>query len=67
VKIISVALKLSMTEEWSQDQSCLFRQVYYRNRGHNPEKSVLGSRPNEMVSVAQELSMTEEQRQDQNC
>jgi hypothetical protein len=37
VKMISVALKLSTTEERRQDQSCLFRRGDYRIRGHNPE------------------------------
>jgi hypothetical protein len=67
VKNISVALKLSTTEERSQDQTCLFRRGYYRNRDHSPAKSVLGSKPAEIVCVARKISTTEERRQDQNC
>jgi hypothetical protein len=29
------------------DQSCLFRRGDYGNKGHSPEKSVLGSSPGE--------------------
>jgi hypothetical protein len=42
VRMVSVTRKLSTEDERLQDQSCLFRQEDCRNRGHNPEKCVLG-------------------------
>jgi hypothetical protein len=33
-----VVRKLSTTEEWSQDKSCLFQRGDYRNKGHDTEK-----------------------------
>jgi hypothetical protein len=47
VRVLPVARKLSTIQERRQDQSCVFRREDYRNRGHNHEKSVLGSRPGE--------------------
>jgi hypothetical protein len=38
MKMVSVAWKLSMIEEWHQDQNCLFQQGHYRIKGHKPEK-----------------------------
>jgi hypothetical protein len=36
--MVSVAWKLSTIEKWCQDQSCLFQQGDYRNKGHSPKK-----------------------------
>jgi hypothetical protein len=47
MKMVSVARKLSTIEERREDQSYLFRRGDYRNRGHNIEKTVLGSSPDE--------------------
>lgn len=33
VMVLPIAQKLSKTEEWCQDTSCLFQRVYYRNKG----------------------------------
>jgi hypothetical protein len=43
--MVSVDLKLSTIEERRQDQSCLSRRADYRNKGRNPEETVLGSIP----------------------
>jgi hypothetical protein len=42
-----VAHKLNTIEERRQDQSCLFWLGDYGNKGHNPEKFVLGFSPGE--------------------
>jgi hypothetical protein len=47
VRAVPVARKLSTIEERRQDQSCLFRQGDYTNKGHNHEKCVLRSIPGE--------------------
>jgi hypothetical protein len=44
---VSFPQKLNTIKEEHQDKSCLFQQVNYVNKGHNPEKSVLGLNPNE--------------------
>jgi hypothetical protein len=36
-KMVSVARKRSTIEERRQEQGCLFRREYYRNKGHIPE------------------------------
>jgi hypothetical protein len=46
VRVVSVARELSMIQERRQDKNCLLRRDY-RNEGHNPEKSALGSSPGE--------------------
>jgi hypothetical protein len=65
MKIVSAAWKLSMIEEWRQDQSCFFRKGDYRNKGNNAEKLSWVRVLMKMVSVAQKLSMIE--RKEQNC
>jgi hypothetical protein len=40
MKMVSVGQKQSTTEEWRQDQSCLFRRGYYENKGHNSSLNV---------------------------
>jgi hypothetical protein len=48
LKVISLAWKPSPIEEWCQDQSCLFRQGDYKNKGNKqPQKSNLGLSPGE--------------------
>jgi hypothetical protein len=44
---VPVARKLSTIEKCLQEQSCLFRRGYYRNKSHKPEKTVLNSSPSE--------------------
>jgi hypothetical protein len=39
-KMFSVAQKLSTIIEQRQDQSCLFQQGDFRNKGQNPEKKL---------------------------
>jgi hypothetical protein len=65
VRVVPVAWKLSTTEEWCQDQNCLFWWVDYRNKGRNPEKLSWVWLP--VKVVAQKLSMIEEWHQDQSC
>jgi hypothetical protein len=45
IKIVSVTRKL--TWEWHKDQTCLFWQEDYGNKGHNPLKKILGLSPSE--------------------
>jgi hypothetical protein len=47
--MVSVARKLNTIEERRQVQSCLFRRRYYGNKGHNTEKTGMGSSPDEDV------------------
>jgi hypothetical protein len=39
MKIVSIARKLSTTDKRRRDQSCLHRQIDYRNKGHNADSS----------------------------
>jgi hypothetical protein len=52
VKMVSVTRKLSMIQEHSPDQRCLFQQGNYRNKGHNPENLSCVQDPVKMASVA---------------
>jgi hypothetical protein len=54
--MVSVAQKLNTIEEQHHDQSCLFQQGNYGNKGHNPEKSVLGLSPNEDLFFSSETT-----------
>jgi hypothetical protein len=48
VKMFSVARKLSTIEKWRQDESYLFLQEDYTNKGHRSE-TVLGWSPGEDI------------------
>jgi hypothetical protein len=50
--------KVSMTEEWRLDKSCLYRRKKYSN--NNRYKSVLGSSPAEGFSLSRKLRNIEE-------
>jgi hypothetical protein len=67
VRPVPLARKLSTAEERRQDQSCLFRKVYYRNKDQNCEKLSCVRVPVKIIPVARELNTIEEQRQDRNC
>jgi hypothetical protein len=45
--MVFVAQELGTIQEKCQDKSCVFWQGKYRNKDHNPEKSVPGSSPGE--------------------
>jgi hypothetical protein len=51
VKMVSVARELSTAEKGRRDQSCLFRQGYYRNKCQIIEETVLGSSPDKSFSI----------------
>jgi hypothetical protein len=67
VRVVPVARKLSVLEEWCQDQSHLLGRGDYRNNGHKPGKLPWVQVPVKVVSVAWKLSTIEKRRWDQSC
>jgi hypothetical protein len=47
--MVSVNRKRSTKREWYQDQNSLFQWGNYRNKGHKPKKTILGSSPSEYI------------------